>query len=61
MKQDRGSVWASGGYLIAREAQDDESLAAVLIIERSQFLVLGCEAALARHIYNKHHLALVLG
>lgn len=48
------------GHLVAGEAKDNESLAAVLVVKRCKLLVLGREAALAGHVHYEHYLALVL-
>ena len=48
-------------HLVAGEAQDDETLVAVLVIQGCKLLVLGRVATLTGHVHNEHNLALVLG
>ena len=55
---------ASGGLcaeLVAGEVENLEALGAIFLVERLQFLVLGCEAATGGGVDNEQHLALVVG
>src|SRR6185503_9678373 len=53
--------WLLLAKLVGRNADDDEPVLLVLLVERLEPFVLRGEAALAGHVDEQDHLALVLG